>query len=59
MGGRGDGLSIKGLNSFELQIAPGRLPPQCLADPDGESVDVNGTAVTSYSTGCPSTGRPA
>ncbi len=38
----------KGLNSFELQIAPGRLPPQCLADPDGESVDVNGTAVTSY-----------
>ena len=33
----------KGLNSFELQIAPGRLPPQCLADPDGESVDVKGT----------------
>ena len=36
------------LDSFELQVSPGRLPPQCLADPDGESVDVNGTEVTSY-----------
>ena len=38
----------KGLDSFELQISPGRLPPQCLADPGGESADVNGTEVTSY-----------
>ena len=38
----------KDLDSFELQVSPGRLPPQCLADPDGESVDVNGTEVTSY-----------
>ena len=38
----------KGLDTFELQVSPGRLPPQCLADPDGESVDVNGVEVTSY-----------
>lgn len=38
----------KGLDTFELQVSPGRLPPQCLVDPDGESVDVNGTEVTSY-----------
>lgn len=38
----------KGLDTFELQVSPGRLPPQCLADPDGEKVDVNGTEVTSY-----------
>lgn len=44
-------LSIYGtkdLDTFELQISPGRLPPECLVDPDGESVDVNGTKVTSY-----------
>ncbi len=38
----------KGLDTFELQVSPGRLPPQCLVDPDGESVDVNGVGVTSY-----------
>lgn len=38
----------KGLDTFELEISPGRLPPQCLADPNGESADVNGTEVTSY-----------
>ena len=38
----------KGLDSFELQVAPGRLPPQCLVEPGGERVDVNGTEVTSY-----------
>ena len=38
----------KGLDTLELEISPGRLPPQCLADPGGESVDVNGTEVTSY-----------
>lgn len=38
----------KDLDSFELQVSPGRLPPQCLADPNGESVDVNGVEVTSY-----------
>ena len=25
----------KGLDTFELQVSPGRLPPQCLVDPDG------------------------
>ena len=39
---------VKGLDTFELEISPGRLPPQCLADPGGESADVNGTEVTSW-----------
>ena len=38
----------KGLDTFELEISPGRLPPHCIADPGGESADVNGTEVTSW-----------
>lgn len=38
----------KGLDTFELEVSPGQLPPQCLRDSGGETADVNGTAVTSY-----------
>ena len=38
----------KDLDTFELEVSPGQLPPQCLRNSGGETADVNGTAVTSY-----------
>ena len=34
---------------FTLELSPGRLPPSCLVDPDCETTDVKGTAVTGWS----------